>query len=432
MTTPQFPSKAMQRRALFLSTFAMMVCFMVWVIFSIIGVQLKTDLGLSGSEFGMLVATPILTGAISRPFLGIWAELHGGHRVYTVLMLLVAGFTFLLAQVDTYPMLLLTGLGIGLAGGSFAIGTTYVSAWYEQKKQGTALGIFGMGNVGTAITGLVAPQIMNATGHWQSVAYVFAALALLTAVILWLFAKPDPKLLANRDKGSIPTLAERIEPLKKLQVWRFSCYYFLSFGGFVALSSWLPNFYMGVYHITLAEAGVLVASFGIPAGAMRAVGGMLADRFGPRRIMYISFLLSIFCLLLMSYPNTHYVVEGVHGPIAFTIAPSLLERALVLILLGFAFSLGEGAVYKHIPAYYPDHVGAVGGVVGMVGALGGFFMPILFGVANDVIGIWSSCFMLLFGVAVVNLLWMHFTILHKNRQIHPDLKTHRELPELMQ
>ncbi|MCE7949513.1 MAG: NarK/NasA family nitrate transporter [Xanthomonadales bacterium PRO7] len=431
MTTTTIDVTPAQRaRALWLSTFAFAVCFAVWVIFSIIGVELKKELGLSDTQFGLLVATPILTGSISRPLLGIWSEMIGGNRVFALAMLVVAGFTFALPFAHSYPVLLLLGLGLGLAGGTFAVGVVYVSAWYPRERQGTALGLFGIGNVGAAVTSFGAPLLLTVM-DWRQVADIYALAALVTAVLYFLFAQVDPLTRGRASGGRSASLAERLAPLKNLQVWRFSLYYFLVFGGFVALASWLPRYYMGVYKVDLATAGMLAASFGLPATLFRAIGGALADRYGARRMMYISFSVCMVGLFLLSYPATHYVIDGIRGPIAFTIAPSMLERAAVLFLLGVVMAFGMAAVFKHIPSYYPQHVGAVGGVVGMIGGLGGFFLPIAFGVMNDLVGIWSSCFMLLFVIALTNLLWMHFAILRMNRTRHPQLKADTDLPEIM-
>ncbi|MGR3652472.1 MAG: MFS transporter, partial [Roseovarius sp.] len=167
-------SRSDQHRALGLSTFAFTVCFAVWTIFSIIGVQIKEDLGLSDTQFGLLVATPILTGSISRLFLGVWTEKYGGRLIFTMQMLLTALATWALTLADTYVMYLIAALGIGLAGGSFIIGVAYVSRWYDAGRQGTALGIFGAGNVGAAVTKFVAPFVLVAYG-WHGVAYVWAA-----------------------------------------------------------------------------------------------------------------------------------------------------------------------------------------------------------------------------------------------------------------
>ena len=157
-------SKTDQTRALTLSTIAFTVCFAIWTIFSILGIQIKQDLGLNNTQFGLLVATPILTGALSRLILGIWTDQYGGRIVMTLTMLLSAIATYLLSSVKTYEMFLVAALGVGLAGGCFAVGISYVSSWYEKEKQGTALGIFGVGNVGAAITNFVAPLIMLTLG----------------------------------------------------------------------------------------------------------------------------------------------------------------------------------------------------------------------------------------------------------------------------
>jgi NNP family nitrate/nitrite transporter-like MFS transporter len=244
-TTALDVTPAQRARALWLSTFAFAVCFAVWVIFSIIGVELKKELGLSDTQFGLLVATPILTGSISRPLLGIWSEMIGGNRVFALAMLVVAGFTFALPFAHSYPVLLLLGLGLGLAGGTFAVGVVYVSAWYPRERQGTALGLFGIGNVGAAVTSFGAPLLLTIM-DWRQVADIYALAALVTAVLYFLFAQVDPVTRGRASGGRGASLVERLAPLKNLQVWRFSLYYFLVFGGFVALASWLPRYYMGV------------------------------------------------------------------------------------------------------------------------------------------------------------------------------------------
>ncbi|MGH8122977.1 MAG: MFS transporter [Rudaea sp.] len=420
-----------QLRALWLSTFAFGVCFAVWVIYSIIGVELKKEMGFSDSAFGLLVATPILTGSLSRLPLGIWSEIYGGRLVYTLLMLIVAACVFALSFVGSYPMLLVAGLGLGLAGGSFAVGVVYVAAWFPKERQGTALGLFGMGNVGAAVTSFGAPQLL-AFMHWRHVAMVYSALMLAMALIFWFSTQNDP-LIRNRSTAGLShtSMGERLQPLRNLQVWRFSLYYFLVFGGFVALTSWLPRYYIGAYGVDIRTAGLLTASFALPAAVFRAIGGILADRFGARSIMYVAFGVTIIGLFLLSYPSTHYTVDGIHGPIQFTIAPGLSERVIVLFVLGFVMSLGMAAVFKHIPTYYPGHVGAVGGMVGMIGGLGGFFLPIAFGLMNDWIGIWTSCFMLLFGIGAINLAWMHFAIRRMERSHFPQIGRETDLPEIM-
>ena len=397
-------------RALALSTIAFTVCFAVWTIFAIIGVRIKADLGLSETEFGILVGLPILTGSLSRVFLGIWADQYGGRVVYVVTMLAAAVATWLLSYATTYPWMLVAALGVGLSGGSFAVGVAYVSKWYPKEKQGTALGIFGAGNVGAAVTKFAAPFVLVAFG-WQMVAVVWASVLAITAIVFFLASQDDPETRARRARGELARGALlQLEPLRHQQVWRFALYYFFVFGGFVALALWLPPSLISVYGLDIETAGMLAAAYSIPASLFRAYGGHLADRRGARTILYWTFGVSLVCLFMLSYPQTDYVIHGIDGPIAFSTRMDLIPFVLTIFVLGFFMSLGKAAVYKHIPVYYPGHVGAVGGVVGLVGGLGGFVLPIAFGLLNDLTGIWTSCFMLLFAIFAVSLAWMHLAI----------------------
>ena len=193
-------TKIDRNRALISSTLAFTVCFAVWTIFSIIGLEIKQELSLNDTQFGLLIATPILSGSLSRFFLGVWADQFGGRLIFTIQLLSTAIATFLLTLVDTYSMFLVAALGIGLAGGGFAVGIQYVSTWYPKKWQGTALGIFGVGNVGAAITNFGAPILLIAVGGvWQSVAQIYAVIVSITAILFYLVTKNDP-ILQNRKK----------------------------------------------------------------------------------------------------------------------------------------------------------------------------------------------------------------------------------------
>ena len=425
-------TKAQQTTALTNSTLAFTVCFAVWTIFSIIGIRIKTELGLSDTQFGLLVATPILTGSLSRIFLGIWADQFGGRLVYTLLMLVTAVGVYLLTFASTFPMFLLAALALGLAGGSFAVGVAYVSKWYPKEQQGTALGIFGMGNVGAAITNFGAPILLVALdGQWKSVALVYASVLVVTAILFYLFSKDDPVHQARKAKGEKhASFIKQLDPLRHMQVWRFAFYYFFVFGGYVALALWLPRFYIGAYGLPLATAGLLAAVYALPGSIFRALGGWMSDTIGARAVMYWTFGVSLAVLFIMSYPATDYTVAGIEGPVSFNITIPLWLFVCLTIILGFMMSLGKAAVYKHIPVYYPDHVGSVGGMVGLVGGLGGFFMPIAFGIMNDLVGVWTSCFMLLSLLVAINLTWMHFAILRSEKRINPEQHGPKNLPEL--
>ena len=422
-------SVADQRTSLTMSTVAFTVCFAVWTIFSIIGIRIRQDLGLSDTQFGLLIGTPILTGSLIRVALGIWADVYGGRVVFTFTMLAAAVATFLLTFAHTYPQFLVAALGVGIAGGSFAVGVAYVSRWYPAQKQGTALGIFGAGNVGSAVTKFLAPFVMVAYG-WQTVAQIWAAALVVMAVIFFLTTKDDPVLVERRRLGIKPKNAWlELEPLKNVQVWRFSLYYFFVFGAFVALALWLPQYLVKVYGLDIRTAGMIAAFFSVPASLFRAYGGHLSDIYGARRVMYWTFLVSVVATFVLSYPPTDYVVTGINGPIAFHMQMGVVGFTVAVFILGFFMALGKAAVYKHIPVYYPKNVGAVGGLVGMIGGLGGFILPLLFGVLNDLTGLWTSCFMLLFLIAVVSLTWMHIAVRQMEKEASA-AEPRQALPEL--
>ena len=393
-----------QYRALGLSTFSFTACFAVWTIFSIIGVRIKQELGLNETQFGILVATPVLTGSISRIFLGVLTEQYGGRLIFTIQMLATAVACWLLASVTTYGMFLVAALGVGLAGGSFIVGVAYTSQWFEKERQGTALGIFGAGNVGAAVTNFGAPFLVIAFG-WGATAQIYAVILALVAIGFFVLAKEDPTTAARKARGEKPASAwMQMEPLKNIQVWRFATYYFFVFGGFVALASWLPRFYVGAYGLELAAAGMLAAAYSLPGSVFRALGGWMSDRWGARFVMYLTFAVSLGCLFLMSYPETRYVVQGIEGPIEFSFGIGLVPFVVLTIVLGFVMSLGKAAVYKHIPVYYPHHVGSVGGLVGMIAGWG-VVAAIVFGHAQQMTGVWNSSYMLLFVVVALSFVW---------------------------
>jgi len=402
-------------RALAISTLAFTVCFAVWTIFSIIGVRIKQELGLSETQFGLLIGTPILTGSLVRIVLGVWTDRFGGRLVYTATMLAAAIATFLLAFAQTYTQMLIAALGVGLAGGSFAVGVAYVSRFFPAGKQGTALGIFGVGNVGAAVTKFLAPFVLLA-GGWQEVALIWAACLGFMAFIFWFASEDDPVIRQRRIHGAEPkSFWNEFAPLRNVQVWRFGLYYFFSFGAFVALALWLPRYLIGVYGFDIVTAGMIGAAYSIPASIFRAYGGVLSDRIGARTVMYWTFGVSAIATLILSLPTADYVVHGISGPMSFHFEVGPVAFMVVAFVLGFFMSLGKAAVYKHIPAYYPENVGAVGGLVGMIGGLGGFILPIAFGALNDLTGLWSSCFMLLFALVVASLVWMHLSVRRMSR-----------------
>jgi MFS transporter, NNP family, nitrate/nitrite transporter len=428
---PEARSSESSGKALWLSTLAFTICFAVWTIFSIIGIRIKQDLGLNETEFGLLVGLPILSGSLIRLILGVWTDQYGGRRVYTVVMLAAAVATFFLTWAHTYPQFLVAAFFVGIAGGSFAVGVAYVARFYPTNKQGTALGIFGAGNVGAAVTKFVAPFVLVAYG-WQTVALVWALAIGVMGIAFWLLSDEDPVVKARRARNEKPTSAWlEFAALKNVQVWRFALYYFFMFGAFVALSLWLPQYLINVYGVDIKTAGMTAALFSFPASVFRAYGGHLSDRYGARRVMYWTFFVAVACTFVLSYPPTDYIVRTATGTVNFHMEMGLVPFLVTVFVLGFFMALGKAAIYKHIPVYYPKNVGAVGGLVGMIGGLGGFVLPIAFGALNDLTGLWTSCFMLLFFLVTGALIWMHVAIRQMERGVVGEaLKALPELPEM--
>ena len=421
-------TEGQRKWALAASTIGFTACFAVWTLFSMIGIKIQKDLGLSDTQFGLLVGTPILTGSIARLFVGILADRYGGRKVMSLVMLIAAVAAFSVSSATTYGQFLLAALGMGIAGGSFAAGVAYVARWFPKERTGTALGIFGMGTFGSAITNF-SSFLMVALG-WMAIARIWAGALAAVAVCFYLFTRDDPVAASRHRSGSTVSLAAQLAPLKKLQVWRFAIYYAFVFGAFVALALWLPRYYIGAYGLSIASAGFLATAYSLPGSVFRAVGGWLSDRFGARTIMYWTFGVSMIATFLLSYPSTHYVVQGIKGPVEFTLAMGVVPFATLTFVLGLFMSFGMAAVYKHIPVYYPDNVGSVGGLVGMIGGLGGFALPIAFGAMADLTGVWTSCFMLLFLLVACAMAWMHMAILRMERRKLPELKRLPQLPEM--
>ena len=272
------------------------------------------------------------------------------------------------------------------------------------------------------MTNFAAPFLVVAVG-WEGTARVYAIVLAITAVLFYVLAKDDPAQAERKKTGAKPvSAAEQLAPLKNMQVWRFATYYFFVFGAFVALASFLPRYYVGAYGLELTTAGVFAGLYSLPGSVFRALGGWMSDKWGARFVMYLTFIVSLVCLFVMSYPQTSYVVQGISGEITFDFGIGVSAFVFLTIVLGFVMSLGKAAVYKHIPVYYPHHVGAVGGLVGMIGGLGGFFLPIAFGILLDYTGVWTAPYMLMFVLVAVSTIWMHVAIRRMERRRHPGLE----------
>lgn len=386
------------------STLAFTVCFMIWMMFAVIGIPIKATLGLNETEFGILIATPVLTGSLIRLPLGMWTDRFGGRMVFVILMLSTVIPIYLISRCTEYWQFLVTGLFVGIAGGAFTVGIAYCARWFPKSRQGLAMGIFGAGNTGAAVTKLVAPLIVVAYG-WAMVPQIYAVLMLITAILFWFFTFSDPA----HKVGKAVTMREQLEVLKDPKVWKYSQYYSIVFGGYVALALWMTKYYIGEYGFDLKTAALMAAAFSIPGGVLRAVGGYYSDKFGAHTVTWWVLWVSLVCLFFLSYPQTEVSIVTVKGPQTFHIGLNATLFTIVMFTMGVAFAIGKASVFKYISDDYPHNIGVISGVVGLAGGLGGFFMPIMFGALLDLTGVRSSAFMLMFGIVWVSLIWMYWT-----------------------
>jgi len=399
-------------RALTLATLAFAACFSVWTLYSIIGIELKSNLNLTATEFGLLLAAPIFTGAIFRIPVGFLAEKVSCRNLFFWQMLITVPPLFYLPYIETFTEYILLGFVLGLSGVSFTIGIRYVTDWFDTKQQGFALGVFGAGNTGAAITLVLVPFIVDSYG-WQSIGPIYGVSMISIAIVFRLFA---PEISKYYQEKKPYNLAFHLAPLKDVKVWRFGLYYYFVFGSFLALILWLPQYYMDAYKLSLTQALALTLLFVTTSSMVRAVGGWCADRFGARTVNWSTFWVCMVCLFFLSYPPTTMIIHGVNKDVEIFLSVNVWLFTFLIFVIGIAQGMGRASVYKIIYDYYPNHMGSVGGVIAAVGALGGCTLPILFGLAVDLIGVYSACFMLLYGVLALCMVAMYLALQAERQQ----------------
>lgn len=386
-----------RRRVLWLSTSAFTLLFAVWLMLGVLAVPMKTELGLSAFQFTVLTSIAVLSGSLFRLPFGVWTDRFGGRVMMTGILLFAAVPCFLLSRATTFREALLCAVAYGLAGNSFSVGIAWNAAWFPREKQGAALGTFGAGNVGASVTKLLGPALMALVpaggmlggfvpGGYRAIPVLYAILLVAMASLVW-FASPGP----DRRPGQSRSFRSQLRPLAEVRVWRFGLYYVLVFGAYVALSLWLPSYYTRVYGLELSVAALLTAFFIFPASLLRPLGGYLADRFGGRPVTMLVFGAMTATALFLCVPAAALPVGPFFG---------------LTLVLGVAMGIGKASVYKYVPEYYPKDVGLVGGLVGTLGALGGFLLPLGFGAVEATSGRPETCFYVLTALAVGCLLWL--------------------------
>ena len=363
------------RRHVALGTISFTVCFAAWGLIGAFAPRFREAFHLTPSETALLVAIPVLLGSLARIPMGILTDRFGGRAIFSILMAAVAIPVWIVPQQASYSSLLAVAFLLGLAGSSFAIGVGYVSRWTPPERQGSALGIYGLGNIGQSAAVFLGPVLAARVGM-ASVYHAVAILLVIWAAVFGLLARNAPAAATAQRKG----LGAMIEVLahEKLS-WLLSAFYFLTFGGFVAFSIYLPTLLKDEFHLTPADAGFRTAGFVVLATLLRPLGGWLSDRIGGARVLSAVFLGVAPFALLMAWSSMIPFTVGALGCAA---------------LLG----LGNGAVFKLVPQYFPNQTGTVTGLVGAMGGLGGFFPPLLLAFFRSRTGaIWPG-FLLLAGV----------------------------------
>lgn len=480
-------SLSQSHRILFLNTLAFTVCFACWTLNGVL-VTYLVDNGIfkwDVVQVGWLLGIPILTGSIMRLPIGILTDKFGGKYVFSFLLLLCSIPLFLLPFANSFFMFAVLSFLFGMVGTGFAVGIGFTSVWYPQEWQGRALGIFGIGNAGAAITTFMAPSLLNhfsiedPQNGWKILPVIYGIALIIMGILFLVFAKN------KRLEKSNKTIPQMLFTLKSPRVWRFGAYYFLVFGFFVAYSQWLlPNF-MNVYQTILVMGGMFATMFSLPSGVIRAFGGYLSDKFGARKVMYWVLCSSVVLSALLMIPKMDIttagpgVMAGKKGTITevsetnvkvgdkdfpitkkvdikmeSSVFPTrnswqevvvsqnqevkkkeLLAKGIthlhfdanmwvylvLVILIGISWGIGKAAVYKHISDYFPNEVGVVGGMVGLLGGLGGFIGPIIFGYLLTVTGFWSSSWILVLLFSILCLIWMHSTITKMMNEKQKDL-----------
>ena len=478
-----------------LNTTAFTVCFACWMMNGVL-VTFFVESGMfawTESQIGWLIGIPVLSGAVFRLPVGVLTDKYGGKIVYPVVMLLAAAGMFAMSMANTYWTFFLASLGFGLAGTSFAVGIAYTSVWFKKENQGFALGIFGAGNAGAALTTMGAPTLLakltdngaNLDG-WVALPRIYAAALVAMTVVFAVLAKHK-----KVDDSHITSFAQRMSPLRHVRVWRFGLYYFFVFGGFVALAQWLVPYYVNVYAMPLAMAGLMTSIFSLPSGVIRALGGWMSDRWGARFVMYLVLGCCLICCAMLVVPRMDIESPGkgvmakrsgtvtavapdavTVGDMAYPVKSSagqtpteeqkatdtliwptsgswqepvvevgqvvkkkeLLARGVthiyfqanvwiftgLVFIVGIMMGIGKAAVYKHIPDYFPNEVGVVGGIVGVLGGLGGFICPIIFGYMLEATGLWTTCWMFFAVLIAICLCWMHVVVQRMLRLAAPE------------
>ncbi|MEO8285203.1 MAG: nitrate/nitrite transporter [Chloroflexota bacterium] len=358
-----------------LATMAFGVAFTAWGLVSPIASQIQKDLGLDNTATSVLIAVPVLLGSLLRIPMGIMTDRFGGRRMFTGLLLFTLLPVAFMGLADSFWTYVLGGLFLGAAGASFAIGVPFVNRWFSPDKQGLALGIYGIGTIGSAAAAFSMPPLVNALGGRQNAFWFYLIPVGLMAAIFWMLARDAPGLAQPKSLGDSLVLLK-----SEKMVWLLSLFYFLTFGGFVAMANYLPKLLVDWFQIDKGDAGLRAAGFTVVATLARPIGGWLADKVGGGSVLGAVFALGPLGALGLAW------LAG---------SPEMTLATVLVLTTAVGLGLGNGAVFKLVAQYYPKNTGLVTGIVGCAGGLGGFFPPLLLGFVKDATGTYAMGFVLL-------------------------------------
>jgi len=355
-------------RNLALATLAFALCFSVWGLIAPLAKKFQDDLDLSSTETLFLTAVPVVLGSLFRIPMGALTDRYGGRRMFAALLAFSALPAVLFGYAESYWALVGVGFFLGIAGSSFAVGIPFVAGWYREERQGFALGVYGTGNIGTAVAAFSAPAVVTAFGR--------PALGWTTAILLLGSAAGFGALARDAPREAPPTRYREV--LRSgMRLWRLAFFYFVTFGGFVAMALLLPKLLSDWFDYSLVDAGLRAAGFTIAATLARPAGGWLSDRFGAYPVLVLSFAgIAVDAAVLA----------------ALAPEPRIVPITAACLSLACFLGAGNGAVFKLVPAEFPNDAGAASGIVGAAGGLGGFFPPIFMGIVKDVSGTYTVGF----------------------------------------
>lgn len=369
-----------------LQTANLVVGFMVWVLISSLLPFIREDIAIPAEKLAIVTAVPVVLGSILRIPLGYYANIFGARLIFFASFILLLFPVFYISSASTFADLIIGGTFLGIGGAVFSVGVTSLPKYYPKKKHGLVNGIYGMGNMGTAISTFAAPVIATQVG-WSMTVKFYLVLLLIFAALNFIFGDK------HEVKVKTPILEQIKGVYKNEKLWFFSLFYFITFGSFVAFTIFLPNFLVTYFELEKVDAGMRTAGFIVVATFLRPVGGWLADKFQPLFLLMGVFAGLTFAAIILAF------------------SPSIELYTVGSMLIAVAAGIGNGVIFKLVPFYFNKQAGIANGIVSMMGGLGGFFPPLLLSVIHSMTGSYSIGFMAFSQVALVSLvlvIWLYY------------------------